>query len=312
MDIVKCGVMGRQENFRLDRQQGTFQLTRSDQCSLFYAKGGQWIAFELDQPVAASATDEGLMSIAALASGTPTAELRYDAREESESEIFQIAYVAPMLSLSVDANRDGVVDHAEQGKENWVWGSGQRGAILLVNNDRDLTDFDPDGKHKSELALLLVHDPGVEFIPLGYSMRLFCTRQAAERFSVYRLVDGQPEIILGLTPTGRSLSVSPPLQPMRQELFVEGHQFPGPFFEGLITIELQLVKEVPSGSVVLTSDRVVFRVAPWVMTPNHLPAKQVYTCDMSQTNYPNPKIHFGSERSITGHWGSPPHCTTQH
>ena len=119
---------------------------------------------------------------------------------------------------------------------------------------------------------------------------LYCTRQAAEQFSVYRVTDGQPEIILGRTPTGHLLPISPPLQPIRQELFVEAHEFPGPFFEGLITVELQLVQETPGGSLVYANERVVFRVAPWVMTPHHLPATKVYACDMAGTNAPNPKF----------------------
>jgi len=290
MDIDKFGVVRQRERFSLNRRAGTFRLTHADQCAVFYVKDEQWTPFEVGQPVEAPTPYEGLMSVVALESGAQTAEIEYDAGDGSEPEVIRVTYTAIVLGLSVDADRDGVVGNDEQGSENWVWGAGQRGAILLVNNDRDLTDFDPEGEHKSELATLVVDDPGVDAMPTGFSMRLFCTRHAAERFSVYRVTDGQPEIIHGRTPTGRTLPISPPLWPMRQELFVEGHDFPGPFFEGLLTIELQFVKDIPAGSTVLATDRVLFRVAPWVMTPNHLPAKKVYACDMSGTSFPNTKF----------------------
>ena len=290
MDIDKFGVVGQPEPFNLNRQTGTFRLTRADQCVVYYVKDKQWTPFELDQPVAAPTPYEGRMSVVALEAGSQQAVLEYNAGEGADLEIIHITHSALMLGLSVDANRDGVIDSDGQGNENWVWGADQPGAILLVNNDRDLTDFDPDGEHESELAPLLVHDPGVAVIPTGFSMRLFCTLQAAQRFSVYRVTNGQPEIILGRTPTGQILSVSPPLQPIRQELFVEAHEFPGPFFEGLITVELQLVEEILGEKLVHANERAVFRVAPWVMTPNHLQVKKVFTCDMSDTDYPNPKF----------------------
>ena len=290
MHIQKFGPVGQREEFNLSRPTGTFNLTHMDHCRLFHVKDDRWVPFELNQPVNALTLYDGRMSVISSNTGSQMAELTHNAENGQDPDIIRITYTAPHLGLSVDADRDGIVRDAEEGKGNWVWGAGQRGSILLVNNDRDLTDFDPDGKHISELAQLLVLDPGIEYIPTGFSIRLFCTRQAAERFSVYRVADGQPEIILGRTRSGRTLSVSPPLNPVRQKLYVEGHQFPGPNFEGLITIELQLVREVPAGSVVLATDRVVLRVAPWIMTPNHLPAKVVYTCDMSETGYPNPKF----------------------
>ena len=180
-----------------------------------------------------------------------------------------------------------MVGGLEEGGSDWVWGAGQPGAILLVNNDRDLTEFAPEGEHKSELAPLVVHAPGVKPLPPGVALHLYCTRNAAPRFTVYRVVEGQPEVVLGLTRDGRALSTSPPLEPVTQQLFVEAHEFPGPFFDGLITVELQLWKDVTGGPVVVAERGVVFRVAPWIMTPNHLPAKMVFACDMSTTRYPN-------------------------
>ena len=114
-----------------------------------------------------------------------------------------------------------------------------------------------------------------------------CSGNAARRFTVYRLVEGQPEVVLGRTRAGRTLTTSPPLEPVEQQLFVEAHEFPGPFFDGLITIELQLLNHVTGGPLVAAERGVVFRLAPWIMTPNHLPAKTVFACDMGENSNSN-------------------------
>jgi protein-arginine deiminase len=41
------------------------------------------------------------------------------------------------------------------------------------------------------------------------------------------------------------------------------------------------------------ADRVVFRVSPWIMTPNTLPVEQVYACDMTTDLVPNSEFLSG-------------------
>ena len=290
MNINEIGSVNQRVRFYLNQITGTFRLTMCDECAVYYVKDNKWEPFVLSQPVVAPTAYEGLMSIVATKTGIQKAVIEHDAGGGTDPEKVHITYYALVLRLSVDSDRDGVIDDSEHRGNKWVWGANQHGAIVLVNNDRDFSDFHPDVNHKSELAPLLIHDPHINALPEKFSIRLFCTPRSANRFSVYRVTDGQPEVILGRTTKGQSLSISAPLTPMRQELYIEGHEFPGPFFEGLITIELQLVEEVPGGSVVRASERVVFRVAPWVMTPNHLPVKKVYVCDMAGSNYPNPNF----------------------
>ena len=57
-------------------------------------------------------------------------------------------YVA-RLTLDVDADRDGVVEQDAAGKNTWVFGAGQRGAIILVNNDDSNSDRLPDNENRT-------------------------------------------------------------------------------------------------------------------------------------------------------------------
>ena len=283
-------IVGQRSTFNIEPGTGTIRLTHADQCRLCYMRGDEWVPFDAGQAVRAPIDHQGLMSIEALAPGNGVATLEYDRGEGNAPETIRIAFTALVLRMSVDADRDGMVKDPEEGGSDWVWGAGNPGAILLVNNDRDLTDFAPEGEHNSELAPLVIHAPGIVPLPAGVSLRLYCTRNAARRFTVYRVVEGQPEVVLGLTRDGRALTNSPPLEPVAQQLFVEAHEFPGPFFDGLITVELQLWRDVTGGPVVVAERGVVFRVAPWIMTPNHLPPKKVFACDMRGDRYPNEKF----------------------
>ncbi len=74
--------------------------------------------------------------------------------------------------------------------------------------------------------------------------------------------------------------MSPSLGANGVRCFLEAHEYPGPFFEGLLSLELQL----RLGGRTIGSDRAVLRVAPWIMTPNSLPAAEFYTCDTGPSN----------------------------
>ena len=287
MDIKELMIVGQRKPLSINLETGILRLRRADQCRLYYMRQNRWESFELDESVSAPTDHHGLISIIAREPGSGAALLEFDPGDGNEPKSIHITYMALALRMSVDADRDGVVGDAEEGGSDWVWGAEQPGAILLVNNDRDLSEFAPQGEHNSELAPLMIHAPGVNPLPPGVSLRLYCTGNAARRFTVYRVVEGQPEVVLGLTRAGRALTTSPPLEPVEQQLFVEAHEFPGPFFDGLITVELQLLKHVTGGPLVVAETGVVFRVAPWIMTPNHLPAKMVFACDMGKGPNPN-------------------------
>ncbi|KAF6110509.1 peptidyl arginine deiminase 2 [Phyllostomus discolor] len=68
--------------------------------------------------------------------------------------------------------------------------------------------------------------------------------------------------------------------------FVEGLRFPDEGFPGLVSIHVSLLEymaeEIPLTPIF--TDTVVFRIAPWIMTPNILPPVSVYVCCMKD-NY---------------------------
>lgn len=79
------------------------------------------------------------------------------------------------------------------------------------------------------------------------------------------------------------------MSPEGEHCLVEAHEYPSPSFEGLLTVELFL----SVGDKLLGRDRAVFRVAPWIMTPNTLPVEQVYACDVTTSKSSNSQFLSG-------------------
>ncbi|KAA8786738.1 hypothetical protein EC604_23195 [Paenibacillus amylolyticus] len=116
----------------------------------------------------------------------------------------------------------------------------------------------------------------MESLPEGIELILYTPPETAGRFAVFRKqANGTMETILGRKSNQESLSYSTPLDPRGENLLIEAYDLPGPFFEGMITLELHLRR---TGGIPAAIDTVVFRVAPWIMTPNTLPVKEVFTC----------------------------------
>jgi len=227
------------------------------------------------------------------------------------------------VSLACDADRNGKIDKQEK-KANWIWGKDGYGDILMVNNNIENSPGKSASPDLSGLTRLVVQDTGRNELPHGLKLRLSATPRAAQRFAVYRRTsDGKLELILGKDKTDkkitkikypglgckwkeliellmcifknlfpskktRDISLSEELSPNGETLWVEAHEFPGPYFEGLITVELQLRQAVEGKPErVLDSDRVVYRVAPWIMIPNTMPVEKVYTCEIKEGKYTN-------------------------
>ncbi|KAG7262292.1 hypothetical protein CRUP_003087 [Coryphaenoides rupestris] len=70
-------------------------------------------------------------------------------------------------------------------------------------------------------------------------------------------------------------------------LYVEGLRFPDSDFEGLVRINLSLLESVSEDlpETPIFTDSVMFRMAPWIMTPNTLDPVEVFVCSTSD-NYP--------------------------
>ena len=286
---------GQRERFYFNVQDDSIVLSEQSGIEVYYVKEDHWEPLTIGVPVKAPLAYEGLFSCLATDEGNGIARIEHRDSGDNVKETLLIDAAIIRLALIVDADRDGTVGAAETGVANWVWGRNQRGAVIIVNNDRDVSELHPDTSEQSELASIVVPSTLVDELPDGYRLVLMSTQHAARRFSIYRQKsNGSLERILGCDPKARDSSPithSPPLNLTGEHCFIEAHEFPGPFFEGLITIKLGLIDD---RGVEISEDSAVFRVAPWIMTPNTLPVEEVYACKIDVAGE-NPNYRFLSD-----------------
>ena len=188
-----------------------------------------------------------------------------------------------LINIRVDVNRDGQVGSSEPGQRNWVWGKNQPGAVLLVNNDRDPNELAPTPGSSSELSEVILDPIPSHALGANQTVHLYATENAARRFTVYRLEASETlERVLGADPTGNAapISLSQPLSLDGQKLYVEANQFPDSFFEGLITLEIRVVENNRA----VDFEQIIFRVAPWIMTPNTQRPLKVFTVRLTDSS----------------------------
>ncbi|MDH5327915.1 MAG: protein-arginine deiminase family protein [Gammaproteobacteria bacterium] len=286
--------LSRGESVRINYnvQTGNVVLLHASGLQIYYVQNNEWKEFNLNESVSVPLPYEGLIRIQALAAGKNSATLVNVDEQGNEQDRLEIRADVCRVSLKNDSDRDGDVDHADSGNEAWVWGSGQRGAVLLVNNDLDISEIDPALGHFSEWSKFRVEDTLLDTFPENVYLSLTATEGSAARFTVYAQdIDGSYVRILGKDPKGEQapLVSSEPLSIKGGEYFIEAHEYPGANFEGLITLELLLVQ----GRSVLATDSMVFRVAPWIMTPNTLAAERVFTCRIADGGNSNERFLHG-------------------
>ncbi|XP_006641986.2 protein-arginine deiminase type-2 [Lepisosteus oculatus] len=195
------------------------------------------------------------------------------------------------ISLDVDADRDGVVEKNNAHKASWKWGPNGHGAILLVNCDSEWVykkrqDCEIDKITKSsdlaDMSQMLLRTSGPAELPEGYKITLHISQSDSGKIGVfqkdkslsvlnYPLVLGQKRLSHVVKYTGGASET---------EFFVEGRRFPDEDFPGLVTINLSLLEPSTPGfpETPIFTDTVVFRVAPWIMTPNTLRPLEVFVC----------------------------------
>jgi protein-arginine deiminase len=238
---------GQRERFYFNVQDDSIVLSEQSKIEVYYVKEGHWEPLTIGVPVKAPLPYEGLFSCLATGEGSGIARIEHRDSGDNVKETLLIDAAIIRLALIVDADRDGTVGAAETGVANWVWGRNQRGAVIIVNNDRDVSELHPDTSEQSELASIVVPSTLVDKLPDGYRLVLMSTQHAARRFSIYRQKsNGSLERILGCDPKARDsspITQSPPLNLTGEHCFVEAHEFPGSFFEGLITIKLGLIDD---------------------------------------------------------------------
>ncbi|KAM6928059.1 protein-arginine deiminase type-2 [Xenentodon cancila] len=213
------------------------------------------------------------------------------------------------ISLDVDADRDGIVERNNPNKGSWKWGPNGHGAVLLVNCDSEksyIKKLDSEVGQISkvsdlkDMSLMVLRTRGPARLPKGYKLTMHISQGDAESVRVFRprssdvsnknlqklfsfFVKDYPLVL-----SSEVLSQEVPYHGGTAEtnFYVEGLRFPDKDFNGLISINLSLLEPICSGlpETPIFTDKVVFRVAPWIMTPNTLLPVEVFVCSTSD-NY---------------------------
>ncbi|XP_037345915.2 protein-arginine deiminase type-2 [Pungitius pungitius] len=206
------------------------------------------------------------------------------------------------ISLDVDADRDGVVEKNNANKGSWKWGPEGHGAILLVNCDSErLYKKKPDNEKDNvstvsdlkDMSLMVLRTRGPARLPEGYKLAMHISQGDAESVRVFRTADPKntarqnlfykyfvKDYPLVLSREVLTQEVSYLGEAAEMNFYVEGLKFPDNDFDGLISIHLSLLEPISSRlpETPIFTDTVVFRVAPWIMTPNTLKPVEVFVC----------------------------------
>ncbi|KQP12066.1 protein-arginine deiminase family protein [Pseudorhodoferax sp. Leaf265] len=294
--VTIAPIEGATREIRLGVQRGTVTLRSSDglQVAGWDAVTGSLLTLRQDEPLAVSKLFDSTILLQ-----TPTGEkglfnvhleLRVD-----EPERLDIGVLVAHVHLDCDADRDGAVGLNEEGKANWIWGENGRGAMVLVDNDRDVTSETLD-----EREPIVVRPLGVDALPPGVSLRLSTAPEAALNMSLLRWRGDTYEKVIGRLPgeAPQQLVTAATVHPSGETLYLAAHAYPGPYFEGLVIFNLELVQEVGAAERVIAADRVMLRVAPWIMTPNTQPAVKIYTTRVAHGKNNNAEFLAGLKAAV--------------
>ncbi|NXL04435.1 PADI1 deiminase, partial [Mesembrinibis cayennensis] len=223
------------------------------------------------------------------------------------------------VSLDADTSRSGAVSRTLLDKATWTWGPDGHGAILLVNCDRDdpkaktLDNRDTAIRSYADLkdmSQMVLRTRGPRTIFAGHRLVLHVDFSDADKVGVFyggnSVALEEYKHVLG----GSKLAYA--IKPSRHQeesiFYVEGLAFPDVGFSGLVTFHVTLLespeKVPPVGGAGVTAegwqrppnavfppsqglletpiftDTVVFRVAPWIMTPNTAAPLEVFVCSV--------------------------------
>ncbi|KAJ8360479.1 hypothetical protein SKAU_G00170040 [Synaphobranchus kaupii] len=214
------------------------------------------------------------------------------------------------ISLDVDADRDGVVEKNNPNKGSWKWGPQGHGAILLVNCDSEWTyrkrqDCDDPAITKvsdlRDMSRMVVRTKGPAQLPEGYKLTLHVSQTDSEKIRVFG-DSNQKDVSnplsrcflkyfittnpLVLDENSLCQVISYKGGTVESQFFVEGLRFPDKDFDGLVTINLSLLEPTSQffPETPIFTDKVMFRMAPWIMTPNTLDPVEVFVCSIKD-NY---------------------------
>ncbi|XP_037684307.1 protein-arginine deiminase type-4 isoform X2 [Choloepus didactylus] len=197
------------------------------------------------------------------------------------------------ISLHADISRTGKVKPTGAWKDQrtWTWGPRGQGAILLVNCDRDNPksstldcedDVVLDHKDLQDMSLVTLSTQTPKDFFAKHQLVLHVAKSEMDKVRVFHAkrdkLISKYEVILG--PQQPSYPLDLPDGQYKADFYMEGLAFPDASFPGLISLTVSLLDtsnlELPE--VLVFQNSVVFRVAPWIMTPNTQPPQEVYVC----------------------------------
>jgi protein-arginine deiminase len=190
------------------------------------------------------------------------------------------------LSLLTDTNRDGVVDDKDTaGLTGWSWkGSG---AFLIANLDDD------DSKGATDASDEIVNGVADEKDLAPIVLNLSAEAMARATSIVASVTAGAAEThLFEKTSTGWAL-VRGALGAIAShiELGIEAVRFADADWDGFVTLEVEV--QGPKQAVV-ASQRVVMRVAPWIMLPNSAKTELLYVSSLTSRLRPDLDRALGS------------------
>ncbi|XP_037355295.1 protein-arginine deiminase type-4 [Talpa occidentalis] len=243
--------------------------------------------------------DPGLevsLMMRAASSSTGDQKVRISYYGDQTAPVQALLYITGIeISLSADITRSGKVQPTRACKDQstWTWGPRGRGAILLVNCDKDnpkssSMDFADDkvldSNDLQDMSLVTLSTKTPKDFFTRHQLVLHVAKSEMDKVRVFHThwdkKSSRYRVILGPEQPSHSLSV--PGGQHCARFYVEGLAFPDANFPGLISLTISLLDmsnpELPK--VPIFQDSVTFRVAPWIMTPNTQPPEEVYVCSM--------------------------------
>ncbi|KFP75158.1 Protein-arginine deiminase type-1, partial [Acanthisitta chloris] len=217
-------------------------------------------------------------------------KISYYGREGNELAVAWLYLTCVDISLDVDLSRSGRVKSKGKDKAKWTWGPDGQGAVLLVNCDRDSPGAGGTDSGQvdirtpadlQDMSVMVLRTQGPSAIFDEYQVVLHVPETDADKVRVFHAIrsDSYPHYKPVLGPDKLSY-VLDHVGNGENTFYVEGLAFPDVGFSGLVSFSASLL-EVPhknSPGTPIFTDTVVFRVAPWIMTPNTQQPLEVFVC----------------------------------
>src|SRR5262245_54578855 len=168
------------------------------------------------------------------------------------------------VMLFVDSLRTGEVARDGDGRWQWEWGEGRRGAVVVC---------DPSGALRLERSapVVLALDPDLADRPDAPPVSLSLSSFSAPRVTLWYEGEHGPVPVVGALAGTGALETGGVPAVEELELRLTAHTFPDGGFDGLVEIIANLGDQGGDDR-----DRVVLRVAPWVMPASSRPAETLY------------------------------------